>query len=570
MGLFSELRRRNVLRMAILYLVAAWLIMQVTEVLMSLVGLPPWSGRAVIAILVIGFPITLVFSWFFELTTDGISLEKDVEPSRSITHDTGRRIDFIVISLLFAAVILFAYDKWWVSSAPERSIAVLPFINLSDDPEQEYFSDGLAEDILNLLANVPELRVISRSSSFSFKEQGLDVPTIAAKLNVAHVLEGSVRKSGNQLRVTAQLIEVESDSHLWSNTYDHEMKEVFAVQDEIATAVVNALKATLTGKTPQAKKTNPDAYALYLQARHLIEQRNVQNFDLAEAMLEDALALDPGYEPAWAELAYFYLHPANSSNLSFHERVERARHAITQALAINPEYEAALVAMANIEMNYEWNFTAANDYLDRALRKNPNDARALVYAARSNRVFGRVDEAVKLARRAVDLDPVSPTNHYALGIYLHISNHIQEGINQLRTALALSPTMSLVRFDLGMMLLARGDAEAALEMIEQEPSEGFRLTGRAIVQHALADATASEAALQELLANHQEWFAYQIASVYAYRNEADEAFFWLDRCYEIHDALSEMLVDPLLMNLHDDLRWEPFLDKMGLPYKGSM
>ena len=566
MSLISELMRRNVHRMAALYLAAAWLVMQVVDVVEDKLPLPEWMGSAVLAVLAIGLPISLVISWFYEVTPKGISRDTDKLPSQSAAGTTGRRVDFVIIAVLAAALLVFAYDKWWTGQPPEHSIAVLPFVNMSDDASNEYFSDGISEEILNLLTRVPELQVTSRSSAFSFKGQNVDVPTIAAKLNVAHVLEGSVRKSGNQLRITAQLIEVESDSQLWSNTYDHEMKEVFAIQDEIATAVVHALKATLTGKTPQAKKTNPDAYALYLQARHLIEQRNVQNFDLAEAMLKDALSLDPGYEPAWAELAYYYLHPANLSELSFDERVERAHHAIDQALAINPEYEAALVVMARIEMDYEWNFAAANEYLDRALDISPNDARILLPAARLNRVFGRLDEAIQLTRRAVDLDPVSPTNHYALGIYLHISNHTQEGIDQLRTALALSPTMSLVRFDLGMMLLARGDEEAALEMVEQEYSDGFRLTGKAIVQHALGNAAASEAALQELLAKYEEWFAYQIASVYAYRNEADEAFFWLDRCYEIHDALSEMLVDPLLINLHDDPRWVPFLDKMSLPF----
>ncbi|MDH3273978.1 MAG: tetratricopeptide repeat protein [Gammaproteobacteria bacterium] len=566
MGLVSELRRRNVLRMAVLYAVAAWLIMQVAEVVIGLANLPEWIGPTILGLLAVGFPIALILSWFYELTPEGMKLEKDVDAAESITHITGRRLDFVVISMLCAAVVLFAYDKWWTSPPPEQSIAVLPFENMSDDASNEHFSDGISEEILNLLTSVPELQVTSRSSAFSFKGQNVDVPTIAAKLNVAHVLEGSVRKSGNQLRITAQLVEVESDSHLWSNTYDREMKNVFAIQDDIAAAVVNALKTTLTGKTPQAKETSPEAYALYLQARHLIKQRNSQNYDLAETLLKDALSLDPGYAPAWVELADFYMSPAFGGDMSFDENFQRARHAIEQALAIDPEYGAALKAMAKVEMNYEWNFAAANEYLGRALKKSPNDPRFLVLAARLNRVLGRRDEAVQLSRRAVALDPVSPTNRYALGIYLYISNHPQEAIDQLRTALVLSPEMSLVRFDLGMMLLAQGDVEAALAMVEQEYSEGFRLTGRAIVQHALGNVEASEAALHELLAKHEKLFAYQIASIYAFRNEVDKAFFWLERCYDIHDAVNEMLVDPLLRNLHDDPRWEPFLDKMGLPY----
>ncbi len=193
MSLVSELRRRNVLRMAVLYAVAAWFIMQVAEVMMSLVGLPAWAGRAIFAVLAVGFPIALIFSWFYELTPEGISLEKDVDRSQSITHVTGRRLDFIVISLLCAAVILFAYDKWWMHGPPEKSIAVLPFENMSGDPGQEYFSDGISEELLNLLAQIPELRVISRTSAFSFKGQNLEISEIAQRLNVAHILEVSVR-----------------------------------------------------------------------------------------------------------------------------------------------------------------------------------------------------------------------------------------------------------------------------------------------------------------------------------------------------------------------------------------
>ncbi len=225
--------------------------MQVVDVVEGKLPLPDWMGSAVLAVLAVGFPIALVISWFYELTPEGLSPEKDVDPEASITHVTGRRLDFVIISLLCAAVILFAYDKWWIGPAPERSIAVLPFENMSDDPGNEYFSDGISEDILNLLAGVPELRVTSRSSAFSFKGQNLDVPTMAAKLNVAHVLEGSVRKSGNQLRIVAQLIDVESDTHLWSQTYDRQLSNVFAVQDEIAAAVVGALKITLLGEEPK-------------------------------------------------------------------------------------------------------------------------------------------------------------------------------------------------------------------------------------------------------------------------------------------------------------------------------
>ncbi len=303
MGLVSELRRRNVFRMVVLYAIAAWLIMQVAEVIIDLANLPHWIGPTILALLAVSFPIALIFSWFYELTSEGISLEIDVAPSESTTQVTGRRLDFIVMSLLCAAVILFAYDKWWIGGPPQQSIAVLPFENMSADPEQEYFSDGISAELLNLLTKIPELRVISRASAFSYKGKDIDIPTVAEQLNVAHVLEGSVRKAGNRVRITAQLIEARSDTHLWSETYERTLDDIFATQDEIAARVVEQLKLTLLGDAPTVQATDPEAYALVLQARYLRHQMTPDSLDKSIALLEQALAIDPDYAAAWAGLA---------------------------------------------------------------------------------------------------------------------------------------------------------------------------------------------------------------------------------------------------------------------------
>jgi len=251
----------------------------VAEVIIGLANLPEWIGPTILGVLAVGFPIALIFSWFYELTPEGISLEKDVKPGESTTHATGRRMDFIVISMLAAAVILFAYDKWWIGPPPEKSIAVLAFENMSADPDQEYFSDGISEELLNLLAQIPELTVISRSSAFSFKGQDIAIPAVAEQLNVAHVLEGSVRKMGNRVRIKAQLIEARSDSPLWSETYERELDDIFALQDEIAGAISDALKvklALVAGQVVQptvSKTANTDAYDAYLRGRELIHRR---------------------------------------------------------------------------------------------------------------------------------------------------------------------------------------------------------------------------------------------------------------------------------------------------------
>ena len=299
MKLVSELRRRNVPRMAVLYVVAAWLILQVAEVVIDLAKLPDWIGTTTLWLLGIGFPIALIFSWFYEITPEGISLEKDIDPAESITRVTGRRLDFIVISLLCAAVILFAYDKWWMSGPPEQSIAVLPFVNMSDDASNEYFSDGISEELLNLLARIPELRVVSRTSAFFYKDKKINLVDVARDLNVAHILGGSVRKAGNQVRITVQLIEARSDTHLWSETYDRTLEDIFATQDEIAAMVVAQLKLTLVGEAPTSTPIDPDAYTLFLHARHIRQtQRTGQAYLKAEELLREALEIEPDYVDA--------------------------------------------------------------------------------------------------------------------------------------------------------------------------------------------------------------------------------------------------------------------------------
>ncbi len=592
-SVWEELKRRNVLRVAIAYAIVSWLILQIADVLTPLLRLPEWVGGFVFLLLVIGFLLALILSWAYELTPEGLKKEKDVERSESITHVTGRKLDFVIIAMLVVALGYFSYDKFvldpgrdaaeveaavqvaqeQVASAVERqdaakTIAVLPFVNMSDDPGNEYFSDGISEEILNLLAKVSELRVTSRSSAFSFKGQNLDVPTMAARLNVAYLLEGSVRKSGIQLRITAQLIEVATDTHLWSETYDRQLENIFAIQDEIAAAVVDALKITLLGRELKATETNPEAYALYLQGRHFHNQGTEESINRAETLLKQALAIDPDYAPAWTELASVYRRQAAIFSLRpVDEGNELARDAIQQALAIDPQYGRAYAALAEVEMYYDRDFTAASQHLQQALALNPGDAAILEYAADLEYILGRLDEAFDLYRQSIALDPVSPVGHYRLGRTYYRAHRLEEAADSFQMALSLSPDWVGAQRWIGLVLLAQGDAQAALVAIQQETADWARLTGTAIVQHALGDAGASDAALKELIDKYAARAAYQVAQVYAYRGEINHAFDSLNEGYDIRDVgLSAVLLDPLLVNLHDDPRWEPFLDKMGLPH----
>jgi len=583
-SVWGELKRRNVVRVAVAYAIAAWLLIEITATTFPILKLPDWSVTLVTVLVLIGFPLALILAWAFELTPEGIKKEKDVDRSESITHITGRKLDFAIIGVLAIAVVYLVAEKfiWPDELAPEsqvdasiavpqeidKSIAVLPFVNMSDDPGNEYFSDGISEEILNLLAKVPEMRVTSRSSAFSFKGQNLDMPTMAAKLNVAHVLEGSVRKSGNQLRITVQLIEVVSDTHLWSATYDRELENIFAIQEEIAAAVVEALKITLLGTEPKATETNPEAYGLYLQGRHLRNQRTEESIKQAETLLKQALAIDSGFAPAWTELGNVYQRQVGFFALRpIDEGYDLARRAIQQALAIDPQYGRAYAALARVEMHYDWDFAAAFQHLQQALALNPGDAFILQNAALLNRVLGRLDEAIDLYRQSIALDPVSPEGHDRLGVTLYGAHRLEDAAVSLQMAMSLSPGRIGVQYDFAEVLLAQGDAQAALLAIEQETDDGLRQAGMAVVQHALGDSVASDAALHELIENWAAVMAYQVAEVYAFRDEIDHAFDWLEQAYDNRDGgLTYMLVNPLLANLHDDPRWEAFLDKMGLPH----
>ncbi len=588
-SIWGELKRRNVFRVAIAYLIISWLILQVGDTLAPALRLADWVNTVLAFFLILGFPIALFFAWVFELTPEGLKKEKDVDRSQSVTHGTGRKLDYLIIGVLMAALGYFAYDKFFLSSAREiakeeiateeatvqsvaaepsdKSIAVLPFVNMSDDPGNEYFSDGISEEILNLLAKVPDMRVTSRSSAFSFKGQNVDIPTIAARLNVAHVLEGSVRKSGNQLRITAQLIEVATDTHLWSETYDRELENIFAIQDEIAAAVVEALKITLLGRELKATETNPEAYALYLQGRHFINQGTEESHKQAETLLKQALAIDSGFAPAWTALGDLYERQIGMGRLPFDEGAELARHTIQKALAIDPQYGRAYAVLAEVEMFYDWDFAAAFQHLQQALALNSGDAFILVIAARLNTILGRLDEGIDLIQQSIALDPVAPEGHYRLGRTLYRAHRLEEAAVSLQMALSLMPGGRAAQYRLGFVLLAQGDASAALVAMEQETSDLLRLTGTAIVQHALGDAGASDAALMELIEKYAAVAAYQVAEVYAFRDEIDLAFDWLEQAYDNRDSgLPAMLLEPLLTNLHDDPRWEPFLDKMGLPH----
>jgi TolB-like protein len=334
---------------------AAWLVMQVAEVVIGLANLPEWIGPTLLAVLAVGFPIALVISWFYEITPEGLALEKDVPEGQSITHVTGRRMDFVVISVLAAGLILFAGDKWWPREPLELSIAVLPFDNMSADPEQGYFSDGISEEILNLLAQIESLKVIARHSSFSFKDKDVDIATMAEQMNVRHILEGSVRRSGDRVRITAQLIDAKDSSHLWSEAYDRDYsaENLFEIQSEIARAITGRLRMTLTGDEEERLARVPtedtEAYAAYLLGRERLKNRKVA--ELADAVEQFSLAieLDPKFAAAYAGLAdacgLYESYSGGQSNELCPSSLAGREQLARKALELDPESAEAWISL---------------------------------------------------------------------------------------------------------------------------------------------------------------------------------------------------------------------------------
>jgi len=594
---FAELKRRNVFRVAAAYVIIGWLVMQIGEVMAPALHLPDWTLSALAFFVILGFPFALFFAWAFEMTPEGIRKEKEVDRNQSITPVTGRKLDFTIIALLLVALGYFAWDKFIKSPEPvaevtkqqaqaseatskapnfdttgpeANSIAVLPFVNMSSDPEQEFFSDGITEEMLNLLAKIPELRVTSRSSVFSFKGQAIDIPTVAKKLNVAHVLEGSVRKSGNKVRITAQLIEAGSDIHMWSETYDRELDDVFAIQDEIAAEVVSVLRLQLLGEVPETTETNTLAYTAYLQGKHHLEGARTIKPLLAIESFREAIEIDPEYAPAWAGLAQSLDWAANWGNIDATEGFEQAREATIKALELDEDLAEAWTMLAKIQYAYDWDWYTAQGTIRTALMHEPKNSKALMNASAIERAVGNFDEAVLLAQRAVDSDPLNPVVLRFLALAYWGAGQYEETNETMLRILDLYPQRFLANNNVAWSYLNLDKPEEALQYVEFEekyhPDETrMPQLARAFIMHSLGRDEESRQSLDYTIENSGQWLAYQVAEAYAWRGETDKAFEWLEISYDQRDGgVSHLLGDPSFKPLHNDPRWEPYLLKLGL------
>jgi len=590
---FEELKRRNVIRVGVAYTVAAWLLAQVMQLAAESFEAPAWVMKMLITVLVIGLPVALVFSWAYEITPEGLRREREVIKDRSITHETGKKLNVLTSALLVLAIGFMAVDRFVLEprpGAPEKgsgsisqiepdpgivpgpgigaadhSIAVLPFADMSPDKDQEYFTDGISEELLNLLAKIPELRVAARTSSFQFKGQAGDIAEIAKQLKVTNILEGSVRKAGDRVRITAQLIKADDGYHLWSETWDRTLDDVFAIQDEISAAVVDALKITLLGEAPHSTETNPDAYALYLQGTYLLNQRTREAWEKAEQVYNKALRIDPDYAAAWAGLSQVQSALAGYGHRDLDTGMTQARESVERALALDPALGSAWANLASLLSTYEWDYGASGEATQRALELEPNNSMVLRQAGNQAKFTGRLNEAIALYKRALDLDPINSFLYGDLVGALQASNRFKEAENYARDLLNLNEQVSSAHSNLSYILMEQGDLEGALLEAQRETDEVWRLYMLAQVHHRAGRAGEADATLAQFIESHQDAWAYQAGELYAFRGEADRAFEWLDRAVAQRDpGLAWTLTDPDFRSLHADPRWEPLLERVGL------
>ncbi|MBT8052249.1 MAG: tetratricopeptide repeat protein [Gammaproteobacteria bacterium] len=524
--------------------------MQLAEITFPAFGLSDQAILVLIVALAIGLVPALTLAWVFEITPEGIKRERDLDRAGDLARRTNNFLDRLIIVLLALGVTYLAFDKFLLDPVRdevrieaarekgraeasgrvygEKSIVVLPFINLSGDPEQEYFSDGMSEQLLELLSRIPELRVISRASAFSFKGKNVGMQEIADQLSVSHVLDGSVRLAGDQVRITAQLIDAQADANIWSQKYDRPIDDIFAIQDEIAAIVVQELKVKLLQQTPTVQHTKPEAFALFLQARQLSRSGTEEAYQRSSELYQESLSIDPNYAAAWNGLAVNYFKQFSRGIRYFDDGYGRAREAARKALDADPAYSPAFATLGLIAMDDANDLVEAARHFERALELAPHDLEIIRHVVVLLQGLGRLDEAIALGQYAIGRDPVNAPNYANLGNSYRWSRRPEEAISAYRAALRLSPDLGAAQSFIGIALLAQERHPEALESMEREPFEPYRLIGLTMVYHSLGEAAKSGAVLAQLIEKYGHEWAYNIAYVHAWRGDTEGVFQWLD------------------------------------------
>ncbi len=575
---FSELRRRNVYKVAVAYIVGGWALSQGIAQVFPVFDVPNWVIRLVVMLIIIGLPIALVLSWVFELTPEGLKRTEDVDVTKESRRHSYAWIYIVVIGAAISLTLFFVGrytgERTTLSRGesaigiPTKSIAVLPLLNESGDPRDEYFSDGLSEELIAALAQINGLKVIGRSSSFRFKGRHEEPKTIGEKLGVSTLLEGTVRKQDDRVRIVAELVNAADGITLWTRTFDRELKDIFAVQQEIARAVADSLKVTLLGsqdKSSQMATNSVEAHNAYLQGHFYFLRRNVEDYRKAVSYFDQAIQLDPNYALAYAERAETWTMLGDLTGQR-PTAYPKARNDAEKAVAIAPGLAEAHAALGWVRFFGEWKFAEGLTELRRAKELSPANPTANDLLARVIVYVGRIEEAERQAREAVELDPLSVATQFNLGRVLFYAGKLDEAEAAGRKVAELQPSAASSHRWQVLVAVHRGDGEIALREAQLEPDDNFRPFELALAQYVRGDRVAADAALADLVANGRDNLAYQIAEVYAVRHEIDKAFEWLQIAFDNHDGGTlSLLVDPLLRGLRDDPRYKNLLAKLGLP-----
>jgi len=564
-----------VFRVTGLYVVGAWIVLQVADLALPALGIPESSIRFVWVGLTIGFPISLILGWRYDIKNGLIVRTKNASDEVKLSLQSADYAILATLTIVAVAVIIGTVggisqtqqhdDRFNIGrDINDLSIAVLPFVNRSLDSGNDFFADGISEELLNALANVPELSVVSRTSSFSFKNKDLSVLEIATKLNVAYVLEGSVRRSKNTIRITAQLIDARADSHLWSHAFDLTIDDIFAVQDEIAMAVVDKLKVTLIGDLSIIKTTSSEAYVLYLQANHVSRRQSDEAIQEAELLYRESLALDPTYSQSWIGLCQLYSNSVTVGLYSIEDGFRNAVGACQEALTHDPGSAAAFAELGWLASNVDNSLENAAQYIQRAWELDSTDAAVVSATASMMQGLGRFKEAITLYEQILAVDPVNPVSYYNLGsAYLYNGDFADARLHYLKV-LDLSPDFLGGWYALGLAELMMGRNEAALERFALEADDAWRYKGRALAHHSLGNLDQARAALNELISEIGEDWPAEVAEVYSFWNDADSAFKWLSREWQDPGGWAVGRRGPLYDNIGSDPRWQKLLTQLGV------
>ncbi|GAA4315922.1 hypothetical protein GCM10023115_26170 [Pontixanthobacter gangjinensis] len=582
---YKELKRRNVFKAALAYIVVCWIILQVISIVFPMFGIPNNISKAVLFILIIGFPIWLVFAWVYEVTPDGLKKTENVKKEQSIIAETSSKFNKLILGALAIAIILLAINVYGTYSDKnssqensksqevvlkenpeeelEKSIAVLAFENMTSDEEQEYFSDGISEEILNYLAKNPELTVISRTSSFSFKNKAVDIQTIGEKLNTNYILEGSVRKADSMVRITVQLIQVNNGAHLWSETYDRKMQDIFAIQDEIAEKVTRNLEVNLLGLN--IPSVDIEAYNKFLQAKEIYLRFTKESFERASRLINEAVQIDSNYAPIWLYKAGIRLSEGYIREFTEEEEeelLERVISEIERAIKIDPDYAHAYASLAE-KYQQKGDYVTAKKYFEKAFKLQPNDDAVLQLLSRYQGLES--SQVTKLARKSVELDPLEGLSYLHLALALFYEREYEECLNAFDIYLVYYPyTLGIAGFHAEFFAMA-GKKEEAYKALKKETFD-YSLKYTPMILAVIFNDPDKEKLIEQFIQTYGESNPYGVAQAYAYQNKKKEAYKWLEKAIsnKIRNIF-QIKKDPYMDNLREDKRFKELLTKIEFP-----